>query len=743
MARKFKAGLAARAFPALVDAFPLQPMQLDHVQKIPFRSKEVSWLAFNSRVLQEAGDAQVPWLERLKFLGIYSSNLDEFFRVRVATLKRLALLGKDYQQLNLPEPKRTLTQIKSIVRAELEIFDRTYAEIFTGLRKQGLVMVTEKQVPKALQPWLEEYFHTQVRPRIMPTMIKGYSQLSDLRDHPLYLAVRLSQKEHPERTAYALIEIPSSELPRFVVLPEHDGKTLVMYLDDIIRCGLPTLFAGLPYNKWEAWAVKFTRDAEMEFDDDFTESLHDKISDGLKARESGAAVRMNYDKELPGEFLTLLLGKLKLKQEDTLFPGARYHNRKDLMKFPRLGSPTLTYPPAVVLPHPLLRKDSKSILKVLQKHDVLLHLPYHSFHTFIDLLREASLDPLVQNIQMTQYRMARQSCVAKALENAVRNGKRVTVLVEPRARFDEQNNMDWANHYQEAGVKVILGIPNLKVHAKVCLITRSEGGHDTYYSALGTGNFNEDTSPFYTDHLLLTSDQGIGRDLAQVFIFFRNTYQPPRLDYLVAAPFQLRPTIKFWIENEIAQARAGLPAEIFLKLNNLSDLEIVELLYQAEKAGVQVRLICRSMFSVVTGDAKHASNIAARGLVDRYLEHSRIFRFANGGHPKVFLSSADFLPRNFDSRFEIICPIFDPQIQAELTTYLELQWSDNQKARVLDRALLNHYATGSQPKVAVRAQSVIHTWLSQAGTAAAAKALMSPSPKPPKKGKQKRGGKQR
>ena len=262
----------------------------------------------------------------------------------------------------------------------------------------------------------------------------------------------------------------------------------------------------------------------------------------------------------------------------------------------------------------------------------------------------------------------------------VRNGKQVTVLVEPRARFDEKNNIDWANHYQEAGVKVILGIPNLKVHAKVCLITRSEGGHDSYYSVVGTGNFNEDTSTLYTDHMLLTSDQGIGRDLEQIFTFFRNTYQPPRLDYLVASPFHLRPTIKFWIQNEIANAEKGLPAEIFIKINNFSDVEIVEMLYKAEKAGVIVRLICRSMFSVITGDARHASNISARGIVDRYLEHSRVFRFANGGQPKVFLSSADFLPRNFDSRFEVICPIFDTALQNELTTYLELQWNDNQKS---------------------------------------------------------------
>lgn len=686
-------------------------MQIDHVQDLPFRSKEVSWLAFNSRVLQEAADDSVPLLERLKFLGIYSSNLDEFFRVRVATLKRLTLLGKDYKQLNLPDPRRTLKQIKSIVGNEMHKFDQIYAAIFKGLERKNILMVDETQVPEALQPWLTQYFHTTVRPRIMPNMIKGYSRLSELRDRPMYLAVRLSQREHPDRVAYSLIDIPTSELPRFVVLPEHKGKRLVMFLDDIIRFGLDTIFSGVPYDTFEAWAVKFTRDAEMEFDDDFTESLHDKISDGLKARETGMAVRMNYDKRLPAEFLKLLLGKLKLKEEDTLFPGARYHNRKDLMKFPSLGGSELVFSEADVIPHPRLRKRGKSMLKLLQKHDILLHLPYHSFGNFLDLLREASIDPLVQSIQMTQYRVARHSCVAKALMNAVRNGKSVTVMVEPRARFDEKNNIEWASLYQEAGVKVILGIPKLKVHAKICLITRSEGGHDTYYSAVATGNFNEDTSTLYTDHLLMTSDQGIGRDLVQIFRFFTNTYQPPKLEYLVASPFNLRHTIRFWIENEIVNAGRGLPAEIFIKINNLSDVETVELIYKAAKAGVKVRIICRSMFSVITGEIHRPSNIRAIGIVDRYLEHSRIFQFCNAGKPKVFLSSADFLPRNFDSRFEIICPIYNSSLIEELRIYLELQWSDNRKARILDRELLNHYSKGGGPKRRVRSQAAIQTWM--------------------------------
>ncbi len=685
-------------------------MLIDFVHDIPFRSKEVSWLAFNSRVLQEAASPEVPLMERIKFLGIYSSNLDEFFRVRVATLKRLAWLGKDYKQLNLPDPRRTLKQVKSLVKAEGTVFDETYADILRGLAKQGIAMVDETGLPKPLRPWLEDYFHSTVRPRIMPTMIRGYSRLSELRDHSMYLAVLMHQAAYPKRQAHALIEIPA-DLPRFVVLPSHKGRQIVMYLDDIIRIGLPSFFTGLPYDRFEAWAVKFTRDAEMEFDDDFTESLHDKISQGLKAREVGTPVRINYDKQLPRKFLHLLLSKLKLKEEDTLFPGARYHNRRDLMKFPRLGDANLFYPQQTPLLHPRLRGSRKSLLKVLQKQDILLHFPYHSFSTFIDLLREASLDPLVRSIRLTQYRVARHSCVAKALVAAVRNGKEVTVLVEPRARFDEKNNIEWASQYQEAGIRVLLGVPMLKVHAKLCLITRTEGGVDTYYSAVGTGNFNEETSSFYTDHMLLTSEQGLGRDLLAAFKFFTNTYQPPKLDYLVASPFHLRHTIKFWIQNEIMHVKKGHPSSIIIKINNLSDVEIVSLLYQAAEAGVRIRLICRGMFSLINGSPTRGGKLEAIGIVDRYLEHSRIFIFENGGKPRYFLSSADFLPRNFDSRFEVICPIYDPKLQAELHEYVEIQCRDNQKARVLDRGLTNQLPK-TDGSVKVRAQDAIRQWLS-------------------------------
>lgn len=677
----------------------------------PFRSKEVSWLAFNSRVLQEAGDPKVPLLERLRFLGIYSSNLDEFFRVRIATLRRLVLLGRDYQKLQLPDPKITLRETKSIIKRDAAIYDRIYDEIFAGLAGQGIRLINDAEVPKLLKPWLTEYFYTKVRPRIMPIVIRSYSELGALRDHPMYLAVEMGRLGRKTRLAHALIEIPSTELPRFVTLPEHKGERLVMYLDDIIRFGLPSIFTGLPYDKFEAYAIKFTRDAEMGFDDDVTESLYDKIAEGLRSRQTGQAVRMNYDARIPPSFLKLLTDKLKLASDDTLMPGFRYHNRRDLVKFPAPDS--LGYPRETPLPHPQLHGKRESIFRVLQDRDLLLHLPYHSFTSFLDFLREASLDPLVESIRLTQYRLARQSCVARALMNAAQNGKDVTVLIEPQARFDEKNNIEWANRYQNAGVKVILGVPGLKVHAKMCLVVRHEGGADRYYSAIGTGNFNEETSQFYTDHMLLTSHPGLGADILEAFRFFQANWQPPRLSHLVAAPFSLRAGVKDWIQNEINHARQGKESGIFIKLNNLADPEITGLLYEASQAGVPVQMIVRSMFSVITGEPV-SKNIRAIGIVDRYLEHSRILVFRNGGSPRYFLSSADFLPRNFDSRFEIVCPVYDLKLQEQLARCLEIQWSDNAKARVLDRRLGNALVKNDGPPV--RAQEATRQWLAETGT---------------------------
>ena len=677
------------------------------VDGVPFRSKEVSWLSFNSRVLQEAGDISRPLSDRLKFLGIYSSNLDEFFRVRIATLRRLIDLGRDFKKLKLPDPATTLKEAMRIIKRETAVFNDTYRDILEALEKKGIQLIDETKVPRPLWEWLLDFFFSKVRPHIMPVMIRSYSRFGNLADSPMYLAVEMGKHGKKGREAHALIEIPTNVLPRFVTLPPHKGQTLVMYIDDIIRFGLPSLFAALPFDEFRAYAIKFTRDAEMEFDGDVTESLYDKIAEGLRSRQLGEPVRMNYDAGIPKPFLKLLAHKLHLTQGGALLPGSRYHNRRDLMKFPAPAAFSASAPPA--LPHEILSGARESIFRTLQEGDALLHLPWHSFSHFLDFLREASLDPLVSSIQITQYRLARNSCVARALMAAAQNGKDVTVVVEPRARFDEKNNIGWANDYQEAGIRVILGVPGLKVHAKMCVVTRQEGGTERYYSALSTGNFNEETAAFYTDHLLLTAHQGIGEDIVESFRFFASNWQPPRLNHLIAAPFNLRAQIRHCIQNETAQARAGREASIFLRMNNLADPEITSLLYEASHAGVEVRLIIRSMFSVVTGDKKFSRNIQAVSIVDSHLEHSRVFLFHNGGQTRCLLSSADFLPRNFDSRFEVVFPILDPSLQKELRRIMELQWRDNVKARVLDRELHNRTASGGKKRV--RSQEAIRDWL--------------------------------
>lgn len=679
--------------------------------KIPFRSKETSWLAFNARVLQEGSDPDVPLLERIKFLGIYSSNMDEFFRVRVATLKRLTMLGNRWKELSIPDPNETLREVNEMVANQARVFNLAYDQALADLAENGIELVNDNHVPSRLKKWLVDYFRQEVSPHLMPIMLKASAKLPQLKDHPMYLAIRLNKRSGGGRSAHAFLEIPG-ELPRFVVLPKIGKKQLVMYVDDIIRFGLGDLFGHLPYDHYESYAIKFTRDAEIMFDDDFTDSFYEKLTEGLRAREEGLPVRANYDAAFPKNFLNLVLRKLNLAKSDTLYPGARYHNRKDLMGFPTLGRDDLLYPKSPpVFNRALKKREKQGFFNILRKKDVLLHFPYHMFRRYIELLREATIDPLVQEISMTQYRLASNSFVAKALVAAAQNGKRVTVLVEPTARFDEKANMAWADAYRAAGVNVILGVPGLKVHAKLLLINRREHGSDRYYSALGTGNFNEDSATIFADHLLLTSNNEIGKDVAAIFKFFNHTYRPPKLKHLKMAPFDLRKFLREKIEREIAIAEAGGKGKVSLKVNNISDVETVELLYRAAEAGVNLRIIARSMFSVVTDPEGPGAKIKAIGIVDRYLEHSRMLIFGNEGNTEVYLSSADFLPRNFDTRIETMFPVYDPKLSRQLVDYFEIQWKDNCKARVLDMDLKNTYRRRTGDEAEFRSQYEIEEYL--------------------------------
>ena len=669
--------------------------------------KEISWLSFNERVLQEADNKCTPVLERLKFLGIYSNNLDEYFRVRVATLKRLTLFGAKSQGILGYDPKSTLKKIQSIVLLQNEKFERIYEEILKDLAKQKIFIINETQLNKEQTEFVHEYFRTEVRTRLMPFLIEKDSVLPNLTNDAIYLAIMLVSKG-PVKKRYALMEVPTPVLPRFVVLPDKDDGKYLIFLDDIIRYGLKEIFFIFDFDEISAYTIKLTKDAELEIADDISESYIDKLSRSLQQRKKGNPVRFIYDREMPQEFLKTLTKKLKFGSDDVTIAGDRYHNFKDFMDFPKIRPKKLYYQAL----EPIIHRDiqpGKSILSVIKKKDIMLFFPYNPFDHFIDLLREASIDPSVSSIQITLYRLARNSSVINALLNAVRNGKSVTTIVELQARFDEEANIFWGQKLMDEGVKVIYGVPGLKVHSKLCLITRNKGELLQRFAAVGTGNFNENTARVYTDHLLLTSNKKITYEVFKVFSFFHANYKKDNYYHLVLSPFQLRNKVNLLIENEIKFAKAGKKAFIYLKLNNLTDKEVINSLYEASNAGVTIRLIVRGMFSLVPNVKKISENINAIGIVDRFLEHTRFLLFHNGGNEECFISSADLMTRNIEQRIEVTCPIFDKTIRNEIKKIFEIQWDDNVKARKLDAQLSNKFVKGG--KKAVHSQLEVYEYL--------------------------------
>ena len=655
-----------------------------------FTAKEISWLSFNDRVLQEAADPNVPLMERIKFLGIFSSNLDEFFRVRVATLNRLALLGKPAKKLIGHNPKTVLKEIQKIEVKRHATFDDVYRKILEDLAKENIFIVDHTNLNEAQEQYVGGYFEEKVRPQLMPIMIDQVEKFPDLKDLTIYLAIHLSHSDDPERTKYALIEIPTKVLPRFVILPSIQQKHFIILLDDVIRWGLHRIFSAFRFDQVHAYTLKLTRDAELDFDADISESYIKKVSKSLKKREGGIPVRFIYDEAIPEDLLKFITEKLSIGSEDTLVPGGRYHNFKDFMNFPKIGRRHLKYKSIEFLPHRHIDPD-RSIFRAMRKRDLLLHYPYQTFHYVLDFLRDASIDPRVKSIKINLYRVAKNSSVVSALINAVRNGKKVIVNMELQARFDEEANIYWANKLEEEGAQVGFGVPGLKVHSKLCLITREEKNGPQRYAIIGTGNFNEDTAKLYSDHHLFTTDRRLTKEVDRVFDFFDNNYRIPKFKHFLVSPFNTRNGIKRLIQNEIQNAREGKEAFITLKLNNLVDPAIILKLYEASEAGVSVRLIVRSMFSPIPGIEGMSSRIEARSIVDKFLEHSRIFVFCNGGDEKYYITSADLMQRNLDRRVEVTCPIYDPELRQELRTFMDLQFKDNTKARILDRDFKNEF----------------------------------------------------
>jgi polyphosphate kinase len=674
-----------------------------------YTNREASWLSFNERVLQEAADPATPLIERIKFLGIFSSNLDEFYRVRVATLKRILNTDRKSRVLLGEAPDNVLVRIEETVIRLHEKFDDIYSGIVRELGENGIVMVNEHELTSEQNEYVHEYFQENVRPLLFPVLIDNLEKFPVLKDNAIYLAVLLRKKKASKSPDHAIIEVPTNSLSRFLVLPKNDGKTRIILLDDVIRLGMDLIFSMFGYTRYEAFTIKVTRDAELEQDDDITKSFYEKMSKSLRQRKTGAPVRFVYDHRIPSDFLKLLIKKNHLKQDDTLIPGGRYHNFRDFMGFPAVGPPMLRYEPLPPLNHPDL-DPRQSIISVMKKKDILLHYPYQTFNHLIDLLREASFDPKVSSIKMTLYRVAKNSSVANALIRAVRNGKSVTVVIELQARFDEEANIYWTDRLREEGVKIIHGVPNLKVHSKLCLITRIEHGREVLYANVATGNYNENTARIYSDHGLLTSDKRITRDVERLFEFFDNNYKSFRYNHLVVSPFSMRARMTALIHQEMKNARNGKPASIILKSNSLFDKGMIDLLYDASRAGVRITLIVRGICSLIPGVPGMSENIDAFSIVDRFLEHSRIYIFHNDGDELYYISSADWMTRNIDRRVEVTCPIYDPSIQRELREFIDIQLRDNQKARYLDEGRENVYRrdSGAEP---VRAQPDIYRLL--------------------------------
>ncbi len=670
-------------------------------------NREISWLSFNDRVLQEAEDQSVPLLERLKFLGIYSSNLDEFFSVRVGSLLRMLDAKVKAKSYLGTSPNKTLKSIYEIVMVQRDKFQKIFESVRSELESENIYIVDETGLNKHQASFLREYFRNEIRPRLVPIMLNPLEEFPYLKNQVIYLAIYLWKKNKPPE--FALIELSGDLMPRFIVLPKSGDKKYVIMLDDAIRFGLKEIFAIFHFDELSAYTIKLTRDAELDIFDDITKSFFEKISKSLKQREKGQPVRFVYDQAIPDDLLDYILTKTNLCDFDNLIPGGRYHNARDFIKFPDIGNKHLLYEKYKPIPHPDI-KLNKSILEVIRKKDILLHFPYQSFDYIIDLLREAAIDPQVTSIKMTLYRVARKSNVINALINASKNGKKVTVNMELQARFDEEANISWTQQLEENNIRIIDGVPGLKVHSKLCLITREEEKGTTRYAMIGTGNLNETTAKIYSDHMLLTSNKRLTNEVFNVFGFLENNYSTFSYKHLLVSPLYLRKRLRKLIKKEISNAKAGKKAYINAKMNSLVDREMIDLLYTASQCGVKINMIVRSICSLVPGIKNLSDNITVISILDKYLEHSRIFIFCNDGSEKIYISSADMMVRNLDNRVEVAAPVYDENIRQEIKSFFDIQFKDVKKARIINAELNNPYRPG-RDKPGIRAQEDLYDYI--------------------------------
>ena len=691
--------------------------------KNTYVNRELSWLKFNARVLQEAADEKVPLLERLRFAGIFSNNLDEFFKVRYATVKRVAMNESSDKELGV-HAKELLEEITKEV---IQLQDESLSIINTiteELEKEQIFIVNEKTLLPEHEAFVNTYFYDKVRPALFTIILNDLEKFPQLKDDVAYLAVKMTLKEdekasgvqkffsskaYKEKIQYALIELPTT-LNRFIELPQIGDKHYIIMLDDVIRFCLHLIFSIFNYESLSANMIKITRDAELDIDDDLSKSFVEKISSSVEDRRKGAPVRFVYDKTIDKDTLHFLIEKMGIVNTDSVIPGGRYHNRRDYMSFPSLGRTDLTYAPIHPLPVKGLTSE-ESLLKKIAEKDYLQFTPYHTFSNIIWFLREAALDPKVKSVKITIYRLAKNSQVVNSLINAVKNGKKVTVQIELQARFDEESNIRYAEQLKAEGVKLIFGVRGLKVHSKICVIEREEGKGIKRYGFISTGNFNESTAKVYTDYTLFTANQDILKEVNKVFNFFETNYNIQKYKHLIVSPHYTKKILKQLIEEEIKNAKAGKEAYIKLKMNNITSYKMIDKLYEASRAGVKIQMIVRGICCLVPGIEGMNENIEVISIVDKFLEHPRLFIFGNNGNPKVYISSADWMTRNISFRVEVGCPIYDETIKQELIDTFEISWADNVKARVIDQAQDNHYRPHTLP--AQRSQVALYEYYQQ------------------------------
>ena len=668
-------------------------MEKEKELKGAFVERDLSWMYFNHRILQEAEKKEVPILERMSFLGIYSNNLDEFFRVRMASLNRLALSKDKNIKADRERAKKTIKNINHLNACYNKEFEKAVDDITEELEAKGMRLLHETELNEEQQLFIRRLYLEKLNGSTNPIWLSQVKEIGATGDDGIFLAIKRMEwhedKKKP-KVDYALIAMPDKELGRFVRLPKSDGMENIMYLDDVIRYCLPMIFIGEGKATYEAYSFKFTKDAEMEMDNDLNSGVMQKVAKGVKSRKSGEPIRVIYDDSMPKELLKRIMSRLNIDTLDTIVSGGRYQNHKDLMAFPDCGRTDLKYPKWTPILKPELETE-QSILDTIRQKDRFIHVPYHSFNSFIRVLREAALSPDVKAINVTLYRLAKASKVVKALICAARNGKKVTVVIELLARFDEESNIKWSKRLQEAGVEVVFGVEGLKIHSKLVYIQCKSGD----IACIGTGNLHEGNAKVYTDYMMMTARPQIVREVKKVFEFISKPFKPVKFRELLVSPNEMKPKILRLISDEIRNAKEGLEAWIKVKINHITDEDVVAKLYEASQAGVKISLLVRGNCSLVPGLPGVSENISALGVIDTYLEHARILIFANGGNPKYFLGSADWMPRNLVNRIEVLTPVYDEQLQHDLERTIDYGLRDTTNARIVDGRGGNQFKEGA------------------------------------------------